>query len=419
MSFNNKNNMEGKVALYIATHNITGKKYFGKTTKYFTQEDLQKHYHGSGKYWKDHLKKHGDDVTMELYGIYSLDENAEDYVESIALKFSEENNITQDNEMWANLIPEDGLGNILLDNKNKVVCKLYDEYKKGNSKFIQVSTKKFNNDSNLVGTRTGENQTPNQKNTMQGKTVILDEGKSRVISLQEYYSNEYKHVNSGKVTLINEEGEKFRTSCNLERGNNTHFNSGFVVSKKGRVSVEEFHSNNYEGNRKGMVSCLNKNGETVDVSVEEFHNNEEYIAHNLNKAAMKDKSGNVVFLNVEKLKSQEYEGVHKGKLVCYSLEEKKYVSIPKEDFDKKIHRYSHDSEESRAKRSKTFLEHSRRFNICYKDEILYKNIPTKEVKKLNTGLMKVGVKLGETNRGKSRLNRYNKLHQIGWFSVEL
>lgn len=30
------------VCLYIATHNITGKKYFGKTTKWFTLEDLQK-----------------------------------------------------------------------------------------------------------------------------------------------------------------------------------------------------------------------------------------------------------------------------------------------------------------------------------------------------------------------------------------
>jgi len=57
--------MENKVTLYIAAHR-TGLKYFGKTERYFTQEDLQKYYHGSGIGWK----KHGDDVTMEIYGIY-------------------------------------------------------------------------------------------------------------------------------------------------------------------------------------------------------------------------------------------------------------------------------------------------------------------------------------------------------------
>ncbi|MEA3315437.1 MAG: NUMOD3 domain-containing DNA-binding protein [Campylobacterota bacterium] len=101
--------MKNKVTLYIATHNKTGLKYFGKTTKYFTKQDLQSKYHGSGTYWKSHLKKHGDDVTMEIYGIYSLDENAEDYVLPIALKFSGENNIVEDYDNWANINPENGL----------------------------------------------------------------------------------------------------------------------------------------------------------------------------------------------------------------------------------------------------------------------------------------------------------------------
>ena len=57
---------ENKVTLYIVTHNTTGLKYFGKTTRYFTQEDLQENYHGSGSYWKNHLKKHKDDVTIVI-----------------------------------------------------------------------------------------------------------------------------------------------------------------------------------------------------------------------------------------------------------------------------------------------------------------------------------------------------------------
>jgi len=92
-----------KVTLYIATHNRTRKKYFGKTTCYFTQEDLQKYYHGSGIYWKKHLKKHGDDVTMEIYGIYNINEAKEK-----ALNFSRENNIVE-SKLWTNLIEENGL----------------------------------------------------------------------------------------------------------------------------------------------------------------------------------------------------------------------------------------------------------------------------------------------------------------------
>ena len=100
--------MKDKVTLYIATHNITGKKYFGKTTKWFTTEDLQKNYHGSGVYWKKHKKKYGEkDVTMEIYQICSLNESDEDYVKPIAIKFSEENNIVKSKE-WANQKLEDG-----------------------------------------------------------------------------------------------------------------------------------------------------------------------------------------------------------------------------------------------------------------------------------------------------------------------
>lgn len=97
-------NTEDKVTLYIGTHNDTNLKYFGKTTEYFTVKDLQKYYHGSGKYWKDHLKVHGDDVTMEIYGIFDIDE-----VKEIALKFSKDNNIVEDYNNWANQKPENGL----------------------------------------------------------------------------------------------------------------------------------------------------------------------------------------------------------------------------------------------------------------------------------------------------------------------
>ena len=113
--------MEDKVTLYIATHTITGMKYFGKTTKWFTEDDLQKNYKGSGKYWSRHKKKHGDnEVAMEIYKICSLTESDEDYVRPIALKFSEENDIVKSKE-WANLKPETGFdGGVTLESIEKM-----------------------------------------------------------------------------------------------------------------------------------------------------------------------------------------------------------------------------------------------------------------------------------------------------------
>lgn len=90
------------VVLYIFTHNKTGLKYFGKTTRYFTEKDLII-YGGSGKYWKNHIKKYGKDLSVEIYGVYKLEE-----VEEIAIEFSNENNIVKSNK-WANLINENGL----------------------------------------------------------------------------------------------------------------------------------------------------------------------------------------------------------------------------------------------------------------------------------------------------------------------
>jgi len=89
--------------LYIATHNITGLKYFGKTDLYHTEEDLQKHYHGSGKYWLRHLNKHGDDVTMKIW----YQDDCIPAVSALALMFSRTNNIVECND-WANLKEENG-----------------------------------------------------------------------------------------------------------------------------------------------------------------------------------------------------------------------------------------------------------------------------------------------------------------------
>jgi hypothetical protein len=84
--------------LYVKTHNVTGLKYFGKTTS------NRKRYRGSGQYWLNHLKKHGNDVTTEIVGFFTSQEECMEF----ALKFSADNNIVESND-WANMRPENGL----------------------------------------------------------------------------------------------------------------------------------------------------------------------------------------------------------------------------------------------------------------------------------------------------------------------
>lgn len=84
--------------LYVKTHNITGLKYFGKTTG-----DPFK-YQGSGKHWKAHIKKYGYIVSTEIIGYY-IDINE---CVARALQFSKDNNIV-DSLDWANIIEENGI----------------------------------------------------------------------------------------------------------------------------------------------------------------------------------------------------------------------------------------------------------------------------------------------------------------------
>lgn len=87
------------IHLYIKTHNKTGLKYFGKTTSNNPYK-----YKGSGKYWLQHIKKHGNDVTTKIIGSF-LDTIS---CKHFALEFSKKYNIVNSVE-WANLINENGI----------------------------------------------------------------------------------------------------------------------------------------------------------------------------------------------------------------------------------------------------------------------------------------------------------------------
>ena len=89
------------IYIYRKTHNTTGLKYIGKFTPNKCWGDVYS-YPGSGTYWKRHIKKHGNDVTTEILGVFNTEESASDF----ALNLSESLNIVLSSE-YANLKPEE------------------------------------------------------------------------------------------------------------------------------------------------------------------------------------------------------------------------------------------------------------------------------------------------------------------------
>jgi NUMOD3 motif len=122
--------------LYIKIHNTTGLKYFGKTTN-----DPFK-YRGSGLYWLAHLKKHGSDISTEIVGYYT---NQEECTEA-AVEFSTTHNIIKavnenNTKIWANQINENGTdgGATTFGPRSEEVKRKISEKQKG--KIISEETK--------------------------------------------------------------------------------------------------------------------------------------------------------------------------------------------------------------------------------------------------------------------------------------
>jgi hypothetical protein len=86
--------------LFIKQQNKTKLKYFGKTTR------NPKWYHGSGKYWKRHLRVHGgrDNIDTLWCKLFT----SKDKLTRFAILFSKLNKIVESKE-WANLKIENGL----------------------------------------------------------------------------------------------------------------------------------------------------------------------------------------------------------------------------------------------------------------------------------------------------------------------
>jgi hypothetical protein len=86
--------------LYIKHHSVTGKLYFGKTTK---MDPIK--YSGSGKHWKRHIKLHGIDYVETLWYCLFYEE---EIIREFAIMCSKQWNIIK-GDRWLNIVIEDGI----------------------------------------------------------------------------------------------------------------------------------------------------------------------------------------------------------------------------------------------------------------------------------------------------------------------
>lgn len=91
--------------LYVKTHKKTGLKYLG-----YTKRDPYT-YLGSGSYWNDHLRIHGNHIDTEVL----LETDSKDTIKSTGQYYSNLWNIVDAKDesgkkLWANLKPEEGTG---------------------------------------------------------------------------------------------------------------------------------------------------------------------------------------------------------------------------------------------------------------------------------------------------------------------
>lgn len=75
--------MSDIIYLYLKTHNVTGLKYFGMTT----QNPYK--YMGSGLRWRNHISKHGNNVSTEIL----FESNSIEKIKEYGIKYSLDNQI--------------------------------------------------------------------------------------------------------------------------------------------------------------------------------------------------------------------------------------------------------------------------------------------------------------------------------------
>ena len=254
--------------LYIKTHNVTGLKYFGKTTK-----DPFK-YKGSGRHWLSHIKLHGNDVTTEILGFYS----SKELCKTAALKFSTDNNIVQSSQ-WANMIVENGLDG----GKTIRTYKPMSEESKNKLSRSLKGRKPWNK--NTKGLTPGNRHPKTQETKEKLRKSLKGRPRSKESIEKGRQSNRGRIVSEETKRKISESRTGYKHSEEtIQKLKNK------IVSKETKEKIKQARQNQIftdETKRKlsGKVVVVDKNGILLKITKELFYSNKnqitkQYVFHN-------------------------------------------------------------------------------------------------------------------------------------------
>lgn len=166
--------------LYVKIHNKTGLKYFGKTTSIDPYV-----YKGSGKYWSNHIKKHGNDVKTIILKYFECEcDEAKDF----AIQFSLDNNIVESIE-WANLKIEcldggwDHINNKSKEERKEMYWNWWNELSEEEQKIINEKKSLPGELNGMYGThRAGElNPMYGKHHSTETKNKIREKHKNKIV----------------------------------------------------------------------------------------------------------------------------------------------------------------------------------------------------------------------------------------------
>jgi hypothetical protein len=363
MSIHEYKNM---VCLYIFTHNKTGLKYFGKTTKAFDEKSLLT-YGGSGIYWRNHLKKHGKDLSVKIYGIYKISE-----VKEIALKFSEDNDIVKavnedgnrkGKKIWANEKEEDGLGGGKHSEKTKnKISKTKRNKTKEEKKIISdkaLSTLKSDFVNGLDGL---------QRKMIKSALTLKEKG---------YEERTKKNLNT---RLLNNNADE--VSKRISEGLNKKGEDGLTPAQRSGLAAAKTVNE-----RSGKFTLVTKDKIYKNLYIKDLRA--------LSPALLKLTEFELLGKDS---KQRELLKIKNANLIgAYYIRQDKEITMEMLNLYKDLEEY---------------------FNIMNnEDKIIYNKLTRSEVKKLSQSLLKTNSnkRLGDTNKSYGALKRVNKTYQKGWY----
>lgn len=209
--------------LYIKQHSVTGKLYFGKTTK------NPEKYYGSGNHWTNHIRKHGKEHVVNLWYCLFLDKD--DCVD-FALNFSKQHKIVESKE-WLNKINESGLDG------SSGVPKIAVKDTSGNMFCVSPTDDRW-----LSGEVVGVNKNSKlirdkMHDTMSGMISAKDAlGNKYHIRKDDprWLSGELVGIAKGTATVRDKEGNSFRIDVNDQR----YIDGEFIGATTGISVTNEF-----------------------------------------------------------------------------------------------------------------------------------------------------------------------------------